>query len=82
MKLIKVPLRNLIDKSEVMTYVDFLTLMKDAEAQVNDRPLLAVSEEAFDIITPSMLCLGRRIRLWQDYFSETACDDSSDVRLR
>ena len=82
MKLIKVPLRKLIDKSEVMTYVDFLTLMKDAEAQVNDRPLLAVSEEAFDVITPSMLCLGRRIRLWRDYFSETECDDSSDVRLR
>ena len=81
-KLIKVPMRKLLDKSEVMTYVDFLTLMKDAEAQVNDRPLLAVSEEAFDVITPSMLCLGRRIRLWQDFFSETECDDSSEVRLR
>ena len=75
-------MRKLIDKSEVMTYVDFLTLMKDAEAQVNDRPLLAVSEEAFDVITPSMLCLGRRIRLWQDFFSETECKESSEVRLR
>ena len=56
-ELIKVPMRMLLDKSEVMTYVDFLTLMKDAEAQVNDRPLLAVSEEAFDVITPSMLFL-------------------------
>ena len=82
MKLIKVPIRKLIDKSEVMTYVDFMTLMKDAEAQVNDRPLLSVSDEAFDVITPSMICLGRRIRLWQDYFSETTCNDTSDVRLR
>ena len=32
-KLIKVPLRKLIGKSEVMTYVDFLTLMKDAEVK-------------------------------------------------
>ena len=33
------------------------------------------------MIMPSMLCLGRRIRLWKDYFSETECDDSSEVRL-
>ena len=38
-------LNGLIDKCEVVTYVHFLTLMKDAEAHVNVRPLLALSEE-------------------------------------
>ena len=59
-----------------------LTLMKEVEAQVNDRPLISVSDEAFDVITPSMLCIGKRIRLWEDHFADSEQDCDSSERLR
>ena len=81
-KAIKQPLRKLLDRDEVVTYVDFFTLLKTIEAQVNDRPLISSSEDSFDVITPSMLCIGRRIALWEDHFAETQYDSTSDERIR
>ena len=81
-KAIKHPLRKVMDRDEVVSYVDFLTLVKTIEAQVNDRPLVSSSEDSFDVITPSMLCLGRRIALWQDYYADTQHDSKSDERIR
>ena len=68
-------------KDQTLTYVEMLTISKDIEAVINDRPLIAVSVESYDVITPSMLCLGRRIRTWVDSFSEMKIDQTSDVRL-
>ena len=81
-KSIKQPLRKLLNSGEVVSYVDFLTLVKTVEAQVNDRPLVSSSENTFDVITPSMLCLGRRIALWQDHFAETQLKSDSNERTR
>ena len=82
MKFIKEPLRKILDRDEVVTYVDFLTLVKTIEAQVNDRPLVSSSEDSFDVFTPSMLCIGRRIALWEDHFADTQYRSKSDERIR
>ena len=81
-KSIKQPLRKLLDADDVVSYVDFLTLVKTIEAQVNDRPLISSSENSFDVITPSMLCIGRRIAMWEDHFADTQHDATSDERIR
>ena len=80
-KAVKVPLRKVLEDS-LLTYVELLTVLKEIEAQVNDRPLHQTAEDTFDVITPSMLCLGRRLKTMPDYFSETQYDQESSVRLR
>ena len=80
-KAIKVPLRKVLGDS-LLTYVELLTVVKEIEAQVNDRPLSQASEDTFEFITPSMLCLGRKIKLWPDFFAETDLRQESSVRLR
>ena len=80
-KSIKVPLRKVLGDS-LLTYVELLTIVKEIEAQVNDRPLVQASEDSFEVITPSMLCLGRRITPWPDYLAETELKQESSVRLR
>ena len=80
-KSFKTPLRKIL-KNETLTYVELLTISKDIESILNDRPLIDVSEDSYEVITPSMLCLGRKIRMWVDYFSETELDQTSDIRLR
>ena len=80
-KAIKVPLRKVLGDL-LLTYVELLTLVKEIEAQDNDRHLIQVSEDNFEVITPSMLCLGRRIKLWPDFLAETDLRQESLVRLR
>ena len=80
-KAVKVPLRKVLGK-ELLTYVELLTVLKEIEAMVNDRPLVQATEDTFEVITPSMLCLGRRIIPWPDYFSETQLRQESSIRLR
>ena len=80
-KVIKVPLRKVLGDS-LLTHLELLTVVKEIEAQVNDRPLIQVSEETFEVITPSMLCLGRRMKLWPDFFAKTDLRQESSVRLR
>ena len=77
-KAIKVPLNKVLGDS----LLELLTVVKEIEAQVNDCPLIQASEETFEVITPSMLCLGRRIKLWPDFFAETDLRQESSVRLR
>ena len=67
-KAIKVPLRKVLGDS-LLTYVELLTVVKENEAQVNDHPLSQASEDTFEFITPSMICLGRKIKLWSDFFA-------------
>ena len=80
-KAYKTPLRKVL-QDESLTYVELLTITKDIEAIINDRPLIGVSDDTYEVITPSMLCLGRRIKTWVDFFSETELDQTSDIRLR
>ena len=57
-------------------------MIKEIEAQVNDRPLIQASEDTFEVITPSMQCLGRRIKLRPDFFAKIDLRQESSVRLR
>ena len=77
-KAYKTPLRKVLQE-ESLTYVELLTISKDIEAMINDRPLIGVSDDTYEVITPSMLCLGRRIKTWVDFFSETELDQTSDI---
>ena len=80
-KLVKVPLRKALGKS-LLTYIELQTLLKEIEGQVNDRPLINASADTMEVITPSMLCLGRRIKPWVDSFSDTHADTNESVRTR
>ena len=80
-KAIKVPLRKVLGDS-LLTCVELLKVVKEIEAQVNDCPLIQASEDTFDVITPSKLCLGRRITFWPDFFAETDLQQESSVRLQ
>ena len=80
-KAIKVPLRKVLGDS-LLTNVELLTVVKEIKAQVNDRPLIQASEDTFEVITPSMPCIGRRIKLWPDFLAETDLRQESSVILR
>ena len=55
-KSISVPFRKVLGDS-LLTYIELLTVVKEIEAQVNDHPLIQASEDTFEVIMPSMLCL-------------------------
>ena len=80
-KAIKVPLRKVLGDS-LLTYIELLMVVKEIEAKVNDHPLIQASDDTFEVITPSMLCLGKRIKLWPNFFSEADLPQESSVRLR
>ena len=50
-KAIKVPLRKVLGDS-LLTYVELLTVVKEIEAQVNDRPLVQASETLLRSLRP------------------------------
>ena len=39
----------------MLNYVEFQTVLKETQALLNDRPLLQLSSDALDVLTPSML---------------------------
>ena len=50
-----------ICRNSLLNYVEFQTVLKETQALLNDRPLVALSEEAMDVITPSMLTHGKKL---------------------
>ena len=40
-------------RNSLLNYIEFLTILKETQALINDRPLVATSEDAIDVITPS-----------------------------
>ena len=60
-QVIKRPLRKVLGKQR-LNYTEMLTLCKEVEGIVNDRPLAPTSADSMEAITPSMLMLGRKIR--------------------
>ena len=52
---------------------------KDIEGQLNDRPLVEASEETSEVLTPSLLCLGGKIKPWVDHLEDTQYDEVSDL---
>ena len=80
-KMAKVPLRKALGDT-LLTYVELQTLCKEIEGQLNDRPLIEASEETPEVLTPSLLCLGRKIKPRVDHFDETQYEEISDLRVR
>ena len=78
---IKTPLRRVV-KNALLTYTELTTVVKELEGFMNDRPLQGMSEDSMEVITPSMLVLGRKIRPWTDKFASTNLNQTADIRAR
>lgn len=59
-QLVKRPLRRTLGRAK-LTFRQLITLCKQIEGLVNDQPLAAISLDAMEAITPSMLIAGRRL---------------------
>ena len=59
--LVKKPLSKIIGR-QVLDYDEMITICKEVEGILNDRPLAEVSADSMEVITPSMLTIGRKIR--------------------
>ena len=78
---VKEPLRKVL-KGALVTYTELSTIIKEVQAQVNDRPLHEASASTLEVITPSMLCLGRKLRPWVDHYDSTPLPLESKIRER
>ena len=56
--------------------------MKETQALLNDRPLVALSEEALDVITPSMLTHGKKLRPFKESFGEFKIPGKTQAKIR
>jgi hypothetical protein len=79
--MVKTPLAKILGKADLY-YVELVTILREIQGALNDRPLVAASEDTFEVITPSHLLLGRRIKTWNDEFSETQLPQESSVRAK
>ena len=79
--LVKGPLYKVM-KGALLTYTELLTLCKEIEGQLNDRPLYEVSSDTLEVLTPSMLTLGRRLRPWVDKYEQTSLPIDLDLKER
>ena len=67
--MVKTPLRKVLGNA-LLSYIELSTLCKEIEGQLNDRLLVNTSEDTSEVLTPSLLCLGRKIRPWVDHFED------------
>ena len=74
-KSVKQPLRKVLGDA-LVTYTELMTIIKEIEAHA------FAFETAFEVITPSMLCIGRKLRPWNDQYAETEFPQEQDVRDR
>lgn len=72
---------------KLLTYSQLLTLVKECQAVINDRPLTYLSNEPFDMtpICPSEIVLGKRVTTlpYKDYpddYDPDICDTSIAIR--
>ena len=69
-------------KNAALTYIEFITALKEIEAMVNDRPLTSTTNETLEILTPSMLMIGRKLRPWVVRFDLTCAKSDRHLRQR
>ena len=86
MKVAKDPIRKMA-KDRLLTYDELLTVFKEVEGTLNDRPIISADETSLETITPSMLMLGHKLKPWVDKFSEVEVKSSGkkkeeDVNIR
>ena len=68
-KMVKTPLRKVLGNA-LLSHIELTTLCKEMEGQLNDRTLVDASEDTSEVLTPLLLCLGRKIRPWVDHFKD------------
>ena len=69
-------------RNSLFNYVEFLTVLKETQALINDRPLVAASEEAIDVITPSMLAYGKKLKPFREYFGDSELPGKTNAKWR
>ena len=69
-------------RNSLFNYVEFLTILKETQALINDRPLVAASEDAIDVITPSMLSHGKKLKPFREYFGDSELPGKTNAKWR
>ena len=69
-------------RNSLFNYVEFLTILKETQALINDRPLVAASEDAIDVITPSMLTGGKKLKPFREYFGDSELPGKTYAKQR
>lgn len=64
-QLVKRPLKKMIGRKK-LSFSELFTVCKELEGLINDRPLAQVSSDSLEVITPSLLLLGRKIKTCTD----------------
>ena len=65
-----------------LTHIEFLTVLKEVQGLVNDRPLVSMSEDAIDAITPSLLVRGRKMKVFEENFGDCSLKDIQGAQNR
>ena len=71
-----------ICRNSLLNYIEFQTVLKETQALLNDRPLVALSEDAMDVITPSMLTHGKKLRPFREFFGESEIPGKTQAKIR
>ena len=69
-------------RNSLLNYYEFLTILKETQAVINDRPLVASSEDALDVITPSMLTHGKKLKPFRESFVESEIPGKTNAKAR
>ena len=71
-----------ICRNALLNYVEFQTVLKETQALLNDRPLLQLSSDALDVLTPSMLIYGKRLLPYRDNFAQSNIKGQDSAKIR
>ena len=71
-----------ICRNALLNYVEFQTVLKETQALLNDRPLLQLSSDALDVLTPSMLIYSKRLLPYRDNFAQSNIKGQDSAKIR
>ena len=71
-----------VTRHQTLNYPEMVTVLRKITALLNDRPLCKVSEERDQVLTPSMLTIGRRINPWVDECQQPHRFVTEDLTIR
>ena len=66
----------------LLSYEEFITILKECTALLNDRPLINKTTDAIDVITPSLLTRGRLLRNVPDTFGDSLIPGKEEAKGR
>ena len=71
-----------ICRNALLNYVAFQTVLKETQALLNDRPLLQLSSDALNVLTPSMLIYGKSLLPYRDNFAQSNLKGQENAKIR